>query len=66
MDRYKATGGEYADTIRPEDRSVRVLAREQVIKAYTDKVPNPPGYSLTHLFMSYTLNWCQLGCVNGE
>lgn len=28
MDRYKATRGEYADTIRPEDRSVRVDLQE--------------------------------------
>ena len=47
--------GDYADTIRLEDRSVRVLARGQVIKAGTDQVPHVPGHSLTHLFLSYKL-----------
>ncbi len=36
--------GGYADIIRLEDRSVRVLAGGQVIKAVTDHVPNALSY----------------------
>lgn len=44
---------------------MRVLARGQVIKAGTDKVPNAPGYCLTHLFSEIHSQSGPAGCVRG-
>lgn len=44
---------------------MKELAREQVIKAAADKVPNAPGYCLTHLFMSPVVSQWQLNVLVG-